>query len=163
MSRIRGTAAERLWHRMGALPHHDDCWLWPGALTRNGYGAIYDPSRGPVHMAKTHRVAYESFYGPPPDGLDLDHTCHNGTGCPGGDGCIHRRCLNPHHLEPVSRSENNNRGQIGFHDGKCRYERHDLTEVYLRPDGRRECRACARESQKKLRWAKRNGVADGHR
>jgi hypothetical protein len=43
-----------------------------------------------------HRV-YRIVFGKIPDGLDLDHMCRV------------RRCVNPYHLQPVTRDENNRR------------------------------------------------------
>src|SRR5438445_4296974 len=63
------------------------CWEWPGGLIR-GYGQSGQTSpRGLVH-----RVVYEHFRGPVPEGLELDHLCRN------------RKCANFEHLEPVTHS-----------------------------------------------------------
>lgn len=88
----------------------DDCWPYTGA-TQYGYGVI----TGDAGLnRKAHRVAYETFVGPIPAGLTLDHECHNrayaaGT-CAGGDTCPHRRCCNPAHLEPRTMGDNTARG-----------------------------------------------------
>jgi hypothetical protein len=66
------------------------CWVWLGRIEPNGYG-----KRG---KQWAHRISYERKYGPIPAGLDLDHLCR--VPC----------CVNPDHLEPVTRSENNRRG-----------------------------------------------------
>lgn len=66
------------------------CVEWVGQITGGGYGRY----RG--WMA--HRIAYEADVGPIPAGLDIDHLCRN------------RRCINPAHLEPVTRKENLRRG-----------------------------------------------------
>jgi len=87
------------------------CWHFTGSLYK-GYGQIqtgsnYDGTRKPRQV---HRVAYEILVGPIPEGLQLDHTCHNDDPlCPGGDVCLHRRCWNPAHLEPVTPGENTRR------------------------------------------------------
>lgn len=46
-----------------------------------------------------HRAMFELVNGPVPDGLDLDHLCRNTL------------CVNPDHLEPVTRRENVLRGE----------------------------------------------------
>jgi len=99
--RAKGTADERfvaLVDRRGP----DDCWPWQGKL-HHGYGRLvvdYKP-------VPAHRLAYERVYGPAPDGLVIDHTCHNdSTGCPGGDACVHRACCNPAHLRATSIGDN---------------------------------------------------------
>jgi len=45
-----------------------------------------------------HRVSYEVFVGPIPDGMIIDHLCRN------------RACILPTHLEPVTHAENTRRG-----------------------------------------------------
>ncbi len=78
------------------------CWLWLGELNSAGYGRI---SQGNNKIGKrvrslAHRVSYELAKGPVPEGFDLDHLCR--VPC----------CINPDHLEPVTRSENNRRGDL---------------------------------------------------
>ena len=66
------------------------CWLWDGYVMPNGYGQ-FNTGRKTV---LAHRWAYESMRHQIPQGLDLDHLCET------------RRCVNPWHLEPVTRSVN---------------------------------------------------------
>lgn len=70
------------------------CWLWLGARDDNGYGRVYHPVLKRAVLA--HRYFYELHVGEPPD--TLDHLCRT----PG--------CVNPDHLEPVTRQENVRRG-----------------------------------------------------
>lgn len=72
------------------------CWIWTGSIDRDGYGYLHDGRR---HNA--HRWTYEKFVGPIPDGLEIDHLCRV------------RPCVNPDHLEPVTRLENNLRRWYG--------------------------------------------------
>jgi hypothetical protein len=82
------------------------CWLWRGTITVDGYG--YAGGRS------VHRLAYRLFVGPIPDGLTVDHVCHNrDLTCPGAWECLHKRCVNPSHLEAVTRAENTRRAHRG--------------------------------------------------
>jgi len=86
--RRRLTPDERFWPK---VDRGGACWLWTGALYVNGYGAFRGPDGRTI---RAHRFAYERVVGPIPEGLDLDHLCRV------------RACVNPAHLEPVTRAEN---------------------------------------------------------
>lgn len=73
------------------------CWEWTGATSGKGYG--YLRIGGKANYA--HRVAYEAFVCPIPDGLVIDHLCRNTV------------CCNPEHLEAVENSVNVKRGLRG--------------------------------------------------
>jgi hypothetical protein len=104
------------------------CWIWAGAITA-GYGRV--KRNGRTDMA--HRVAYELHVGPIPAGLHLDHLCRN------------RACVNPAHLEPVTRRTNILRGvgptATNFLKAQC-VNGHDLAIARVTADGRRDCRLC---------------------
>lgn len=112
------------------------CWRWTGAISPYGYGATpwaYRPDESP----RAHKVAYLALVGPIPQDLVLDHLCR------------HRWCVNPDHLEPVTPRENILRGE-GFAAQNARathcIDGHELCgpNLYVTPDGRRQCRACGR-------------------
>lgn len=69
----------------------DDCWLWSSALDNGGYPIVWI---GDGVSRRAHRVVYELFVEPIPEGLQLDHLCSV------------RNCVNPDHLEPVTGAEN---------------------------------------------------------
>lgn len=90
-------------HRNAPLVDYDvdpetGCWNWSKTLTSNGYGVI---KKQGFRQLMAHRFIYQRERGPVPDHLDMDHLCRN------------RACVNPDHLEPVSRSENLRRGARG--------------------------------------------------
>ena len=98
-----GPVAPRFWSKV--LRGADSaCWPWLGALQAGrGEGAygLFAVKRGDRWCGTTaHRVAYELTHGSAPSGLEIDHLCRN------------RRCCNPAHLEAVTRTENQRRGQV---------------------------------------------------
>jgi len=131
----------RFWSK---IQKQGNCWLWTAASVR-GYGRFF--YEGKVWVA--HRWAYEHFVGPVPDGLDLDHLCRN------------RGCVNPAHLEPVTRRENLRRG----HDSRpCCPQGHPRTpeNTYERKDRPgSHCRVCHREKKNEARRKQRQ--EHGHR
>jgi len=134
------------------------CWLWLGSERSNNYGCFC--KNGGNYPA--HRASYEIYVGPIQDGLVIDHLCRNTW------------CVNPDHLEPVTRLENLMRGfrplkqPRGFYCGP----RHNLNKTHcarghelsgsnllVRKCGRRQCRECHRQKWHRLRAKQTQAVA----
>lgn len=64
----------------------DHCWEWPAARNQKGYGMLFEYVGIEQKTRKAHRVAYELFVGPVPDGMFVCHRCDNPP------------CCNPAHL-----------------------------------------------------------------
>lgn len=81
-------------HRfMSKVDTSGDCWLWTGYAAADGYGRFSVGGRAGRRVL-AHRWSYEHFVGPIPDGMTIDHQC------------LVRRCVNPHHLRPVTHKQN---------------------------------------------------------
>lgn len=113
------------------------CWLWTGSMNGYGYGRMWVNGKQP----QAHRLVYEAYVGPIPDGLVIDHLCRV------------TRCVNPAHLEPVTTRENFDRGYalgaIAARTNRC-MKGHEFTAdntlISRRSTGAtfRKCRRCRR-------------------
>lgn len=146
---VHGASNEKLAEQSESGP--GGCVLYTGCLTRQGYGQIR--VNGTQMLA--HRAIYKLAVGPIPDGMELDHTCHNqDPSCMGGDTCVHRRCINVEHLEPVTGAENTRRGKSWAINGTKTHcpQGHPYDEENTHVwNGRRYCRACNRAIKKSRR------------
>jgi hypothetical protein len=137
------------------------CWLWDGQVDREGYGRFKVSGR----RRAAHRVAYELMIGPIGSGLEIDHVCHTrDETCDGGSACLHRRCVNPEHLEAVPGVVNNARSgsltAINARKTHCKWG-HEFTPEntywctrrYGKYQPSRRCRECRRltEERRSLR------------
>jgi len=84
----------------------ENCWIWKGAPNAQGYGVLKIGN----DTIRAHRIAYELWVGPIPDGLVIDHIC--GV----------RNCCNPSHLQAVSRKENNEHKTVLDRRNKSGYQ-----------------------------------------
>lgn len=126
------------------------CWNWTAFINEGGYGMITNDRK----PRRAHRISYEIHVGPIPNGLDLDHLCRN------------RRCVNPSHLEPVTRKENLRRSPTACKAGgvttaalvrarKACPQGHlySVENTVLTNDGKwRKCKECHR-AQERRRYA----------
>lgn len=116
------------------------CHLWTGYIDPAGYGQVSLETE----TRKVHRLFHEWFIGPIPEGLSVDHECHNSDpSCSGGPKCLHRRCVNPAHL--IARDHRDNRSRASRRRTHCS-KGHELTadNTYVSKDGERRCRECYR-------------------
>lgn len=115
------------------------CWIWKGTPNCNGYGRISIGSRGSAVRWLAHRWVYTMLIGPIPDDMTLDHVKARG--------CTSRMCVNPAHLEPVTRGENVLRGEhpnvVAHRSGRCT-KGHPVVagQSGRRRDGRLVCLVC---------------------
>lgn len=145
-------------------PQPDGCIWFTGCIDKHGYGVTRKDNR----QWRAHRAAYELLVGPIPDGLILDHTCHNGTDCLGGLECMHRRCVNPNHLRVTTNAENLRASHLTLNGVNARKTHcihgHEFTpeNTIINRHGTRACRECQRghwrEYQRQLRLLEAVGL-----
>lgn len=120
------------------------CWLWTGPRKRSPNGVQYGCTRHEGRTVAAHRLAWELFRGPIPEGLQIDHLCRV------------TRCVNPDHLEPVTPRENVLRGEgvaaVNARKTEC-IRGHAFTpeNTIIHCGGKRACRTCVNEAQKRNR------------
>lgn len=134
------SVSERL-ERYSFPEPNSGCVLWMGFIhRRSGYGMMGAKIDG-KKFNYAHKVAYELVKGSVPKGLELDHLCRI------------RCCVNPDHLEPVTRRENIMRGLAPIVNGSdhrakthCKHGHpYDEANTYWDARGHRSCRACHRQ------------------
>ncbi len=128
---MRKTALERFERFVSPEPN-SGCWLWTGNTAPGGYG-MFSPANSRNYQA--HRFSYEQFKGPIPKGLEIDHKCRV------------RCCVNPDHLEAVTRRINLMRSTnfVAVNGAKTHCKRgHELNahNVRITKIGGRSCRIC---------------------
>jgi len=135
---------ERFWDKVEITPN---CWNWKGYIGNNGYGMF----RTGLNKVMSHRFIYEIMTEHIIDSLDLDHLCRN------------RSCVNPNHLQQVTRRENCLRGLTGKHDNHKHKsfcpQGHPYSgkNLYVDNLGRVVCRECRKQIDNKRYKSGKNG------
>lgn len=133
------------------------CWVWTASKHPLGYGHLMIGSRTDrtKRPGRAHRISYELYKGPIPEGLELDHLCRNTS------------CVNPDHLEPVTHEENMRRGllteicRVRAARTHCVNGHSFEIHGFIRADGVRGCRECRRQTNRLYRKnLKTKGVND---
>jgi len=125
----------------------DECWLWNAGKNENGYGRFWHDD-----IAKmAHRYSHERCTGEIPIDFEIDHLCKNPS------------CVNPSHLEAVTKLENIRRSDVGIYNLRkthCNYGHpYSGYNLYIRPDRiHRECRQCRNRLKREARARKRELV-----
>lgn len=89
MSRARQVNAALFDRIMRVIAHPDQCWIWPLAKDRDGYGTLKVAGKS----IKAHRAVVSLFY-PYHTQTIVRHLCNNPA------------CINPVHLRPGTAKEN---------------------------------------------------------
>ena len=90
---MKKTTEERFWEKVDKT---GECWLWTGYCLPTGYGRFRHGGK----LVYSHRLSYAWTNGEIPEGLYIDHRCHQ------------RNCVRPDHLRLVTHAQNhqNRRG-----------------------------------------------------
>jgi hypothetical protein len=81
---------DRFWSKVNK-GSNSDCWAWSAYKNNKGYGCF---GIGDKNIYLAHRVSWSISNGQIPEGMFLDHICHNTS------------CVNPLHLRLATLSEN---------------------------------------------------------
>lgn len=116
----------------------EDCWLYAGTLTPDGYGRIVVRLDGKLRGFYAHRAMYEQYVKIIPSGLEIDHLC--GV----------RRCINPLHLEAVTHAENIRR-VVSLNQSCPKGHPYSGDNLLIEAStGYRRCRECRKRDWRKL-------------
>lgn len=114
------------------IDDNSNCWIWKaGKRDKRGYGQFYLNGKNIL----PHRFSYEMYNGIIPPKMTIDHLCKNPS------------CVNPLHLEVVTRTENVLRGNNEI--AKNKYKTHCArghpysgNNLYIKPNNQRDCKMC---------------------
>jgi HNH endonuclease len=109
---------------MERVNQDEDCWVYTGKSTKNGYSGVGVGGR----WVYGHRLSWEHEYGPIPDGMRIHHECENPL------------CVRPEHLTVVTASQH--AASHGLGHGPCK--KCGCNDWFYPNDRARQCRECRR-------------------
>lgn len=118
---------KRFWDK---VDKSGDCWIWLSYIDNHGYGRFSSHGRS----VRAHRFSYELSKGSIPSGFEVDHNCRN------------RSCVNPDHLDAVTRADHARRSISAIKNYCVHGHEFTFSNTYFRSNGNRTCRACIRVS-----------------
>jgi len=100
------------------------CWVWQGAVEKDGYGVVYFREYGKFRKVLAHRLSFEIHHHLIPDGKCVCHSCDLPA------------CINPDHLWLGSHGENHadrdqkGRQAKGQQHGRSKLTDSDVLQIY---------------------------------
>lgn len=108
------------------------CWDWKQSIGSSGYGRVFWD--GKFYYA--HRVSYELFIGPIPEGLQIDHIV-----------CDNKACVNPFHMKPATNKDNSLRSDSPpSRNARKTHCPQGHEYDYVKSNGDRGCKICRRKN-----------------
>jgi hypothetical protein len=140
---MKRTPVQRFWSKF-VVDETTGCWLWTAYVHKpSGYGQFWNGER----VVYAHVFSFVTFKSALSERVEPDHLCRV------------RCCVNPNHLEAVTRRINLLRGNTiparKAAQTHCEHG-HEFTpdNIYHAKNGTRQCRACRAEWS--VKWAANN-------
>lgn len=131
----------------------DECWIWVGGKSMKGYGELIRRSNGKYKKMQAHRLSYEAFIDVIPLDMTVDHLCLN------------KICVNPFHLEIVTREENTRRAWEVRNGGTDSCVNGHLWKdnlVYYGNSKHRRCKTCTNKRNMENYHKRKKAIGKDH-